>query len=408
MKPPLNVSELDALIEVSRTVNAHLDLDKVLKAVMAVTGKVMRVEASSLVLIDEETDDLIFHVAQGDKAQAVSQIRMQQNTGVVGWVIEHGEPVVLNDVTKDDRFSGVIDKATGFKTRSILCVPMTGMNGNFGAIEVLNRSDNQDFTDQDVRLCEAIAAQAAIAIENATLHKKIIQAERLAVVGQTVAGMAHCIKNVLNGIQGGAYMVDTGLNKENSTTVARGWEIVRKNSGFLQNLVHDMLTYSKERKPEYEPTDMNELAESMCQLLEQKAAEKGVAITFTGASDMGMMVVDPMGIRRALLNLISNAVDACEKEVEGKVEVNVATASDDTFTVTVSDSGCGMSEDDTKHLFEPFFSTKGSKGTGLGLPVTHKIIKEHDGHIEVDSAVGKGTSFAVILPVREVANHTNK
>ncbi|GAF72183.1 unnamed protein product, partial [marine sediment metagenome] len=108
MASSLNTTELSALIEVSRTVNAHLDLDDVLESVMSVTTEVMQVEASSLVLVDDDTGDLLFHVARGEHAQAVKPIRMKRGEGVVGWVVETGKSVIVNDVTKDERFCGKV------------------------------------------------------------------------------------------------------------------------------------------------------------------------------------------------------------------------------------------------------------------------------------------------------------
>jgi len=400
MPGSLNTEELNALIQVSKTVNAHLDLDTVLESVMSVTTEVMQAEASSLILVDDETGDLLFHVARGQQADAVKPIRMKPGTGIVGWVVESGKPAIVNDVANDPRFYGKVDEESGFKTKAILCVPLATKNRLWGAIEVINSLDGRDFDEQDLLLCEAIAAQAAIAIENAILHRDMLKTERLAAIGHTIAGLAHCIKNVLNGLQGGSYMVDVGLRKDDRNTLSRGWEIVRKNSSFMQELVLDMLTYSKDRRPEYELADLNELVQAVCDLMEQKAKEKGVTVAWTPDSRADEVQLDPKGIRRCLLNLVSNAVDACDGVPAGRVDVVTEVTDGQTVCVRISDNGCGISAEDKEKLFQMFFSTKGSKGTGLGLPVTHKIITEHQGTIAVDSEVGEGTTFAITLPLR--------
>jgi signal transduction histidine kinase len=400
MAASLDTEELNALIQVSKTVNAHLDLDAVLESVMSVTTEVMQVEASCLVLVDDETGDLLFHVAQGAKAEAVKPIRMKPGEGIVGWVVESGKPAIVNDVATDPRFYGKVDEDSGFVTKAILCVPLATKDRLWGAIEVINKLDGGDFDQRDLELCEAVAAQAAVAIENAVLHADIVKTERLAAIGHTIAGLAHCIKNVLHGIQGGSYMVDLGLRKDDPKTLSRGWEIVRKNNVFMQELVLDMLTYSKERQPECVPADLNELIEGICDLMAQKAAQRGVTIVWTRNPDLSEVVLDPKGIRRCLLNLVSNAVDACDELDDGRVEVVTETPDNGTFRIKVSDSGCGISDEDKEKLFQVFFSTKGSKGTGLGLPVTHKIITEHAGQIAVDSGVGEGTTFTITLPLR--------
>lgn len=401
MPPELGTEELAALIEVSKTINGHLKLNAVLESVMAVTAKVMHAEASSLVLKDEESGDLLFHVAHGEKAGAVKPIRMKEGQGIVGWVVQKGEPVIVNDVANDPRFYCSVDKESGFETRAILCVPMMSGESAWGAIEVLNPLRGDEFDEADLALCEAIAAQAAIAIENARLHKRIVQTERLAAVGETVAGMAHCIKNVLNGIQGGSFMVDSGLQKEDPSRTQKGWEIVSKNNLFLKDLVMDMLTYSKEREPEYEECDVNELVESVCTLMGAKAREQETEVVCTTAPDLGPVVVDPTGIRRCLMNLVSNAADACEDVERGAVQVTVEQKSGDGLRISVGDNGCGIEEEDRARLFKMFFSTKGSKGTGLGLPVTYKIIEEHGGTLTVESTVGEGTTFIIDLPLQK-------
>ena len=401
MPAGLNATELQALIEVGKTVNAHLDLDTVLESVMAVTTEVMQVEASSLVLVDEDTGDLEFHVAHGEKAMSVKPLRMAAGEGIVGWAIQSGQPVIVNDVAHDERFFKQIDDTSGFETRAVLCVPLATENRLWGAIEVLNKRSGRGFDEHDRLLCEAIASQAAIAIEVAMLHKRIVSAERLAVVGQTIAGLAHCIKNVLNGIQGGAYMVDLALGKDDRAMLSKGWGMVKRNNQFMQELVLDMLTYSKERSPEYQSVAVDGIIRAVCELMAEKSRERGVALAWTPNDALGEALVDPKGIRRCLLNLISNAVDACDGREGGRVEVCTEIGGPETFRIRVSDNGAGIREEDRKNLFRVFFSTKGSKGTGLGLAVTHKIITEHKGSLTVDSEIGKGTTFTITLPLRK-------
>ena len=393
--------ELDALIQISNIINTQLDLDNVLESIMLVTTATMEVEASSLFLIDEETDELIFHVAYGQEASKIKSMRMNKSEGIVGSVIESGNAEIVNDVTKDARFFKEIDQQSGFVTRSILCVPLKTTDRLLGAIQVLNKLGGGGFSNQDLILCNAIAGLSAIAIENAMLHKQIVITERLAAIGETITGLAHCIRNVLNGIQGGSYMIDLGFRKDDSAKVMKGWDIVRRNNTFLQDLVLDMLTYSKDREPEYELVDINDLISSVTDLMEMKAKEKNVFVSWTENTSLRKIVLDPKGIQRCLLNLISNAIDACAQKKEGHVEISTDKISRHMFYICVADNGCGISEENRSKLFQMFYSTKGSKGTGLGLAVTKKIIAEHGGEIEVESEVEKGTRFLVKLPLRE-------
>ncbi len=394
----IDTAQSDALLKIIRTINSHLNLDKVLESVMDVTTQAMHVEASSLVLIDEETNDLLFHVTEGEKAKIIKKIRMKAGEGIVGWVIKEEKAVLVNDVSKDKRFYKAADKKSGFITKSILCVPMCTADKCLGAIEVINKMDGKDFDDADRIFLEAISSQAAIAIENAKLHDRIVKNERLAAIGQTVSGLAHCIKNILNGVQGGSYILDLGLKKENLSNVGKGWGIVKKNNEFIKELVLDMLSYSKEREPEYGTVDVNELVKSVCELMEQKGKEKNVSMQFLPEESLNEVEIDAKGVKRCVLNLISNAIDACEEVDKCNVEVSVQNTRGKIFRIHVADSGVGMSPETQTKLFQVFFSTKGSKGTGLGLAVSYKIIKEHGGNISVDSEKGKGTKFTITLP----------
>ena len=399
MGTALTNQELNALIEVGRSITSHLDLDSVLESVMTVTTEVLGVEASSLVLVDDETGDLLFHVTQGEKAEAIDPIRLKPGEGIVGWVIERGEPAIVNDVASDSRFLAWTDEKSGFETRQILCAPIATKNRLWGAVEVINTRDGSAFDEHDLSLCETIAGHAAVAIENATLHRRLVEVERLAAVGQTMAGLAHCVKNVLQGIKGGSYVLDLGLRDDNRDTLTKGWDIVKRNAVFMEDLVLDMLTYAKEREPEYEMCDINRLAQEVCETMTRKAEGAGVALDFDGCVDMGEIAFDPKGIRRCLMNLVSNAVDACEAG-DGRVTVRTCVR-DDVLCVEIGDNGCGIGETAKDKLFKEFYSTKGSKGTGLGLAVTHKIIAEHGGAIKVDSEEGQGTAFTINLPLRK-------
>lgn len=237
------------------------------------------------------------------------------------------------------------------------------------------------------------------------LQREKEQAERMAAIGQTVAGLAHYIKNILNGLKGGAYVINSAMRKNDTELIGNGWRMVEKNIDQITNIVMDMLVYSKERKPQYQPVDPNELVMDVLELMKERAEVSGVSIAHHLDPGLEKVSMERTGIHRCLLNLISNAIDACTLEgiIEGSGVVTVKTDRLQGWAVRfqVIDNGTGMDEDTQKKLFTGFFSTKGYKGTGLGLPVTEKIVKEHDGELSFMSEVGKGTTFALLLPDKE-------
>jgi len=308
MQSSLKNSELQTLIGISKTINSKaLDLNGILECVMAAATETLSADASSLVLIDSKTGELIFYVAQGTTANAMKTIRMQPGEGIVGWVIANGETAVVNDVTSDERFHLGVDQDTGFNTRSILCVPLRTSKKLWGAIEIINKTGKNGFTENDIMLCEAIANQAAIAIENATLHQQLLKQERLAAIGETLAGLAHCIKNILCIIKNGSFIVEQNLKPEKLDTLIQGWEIVQRNNVFMEELVLDMLTFSKERQPSYRQLDINRLISNVTAMVIQRAQAKGVTLDLDLCPDNNTISADPTAVSRCLINLVGNA-----------------------------------------------------------------------------------------------------
>ena len=234
------------------------------------------------------------------------------------------------------------------------------------------------------------------------LQQELINSERLAAIGQTVAGLAHCIKNIVTALEGGIYVVNKALKKGDMGKLDTGWDMVERNVCKISGLVLDLLSYSKQRQPEYENFSPNVIAEEVCDLMDFQAKAAGIEIIRDLDPTMDEISLDPKGIHRSLLNLVSNAIDACISEEDGGkglvVRVTTKRENDDTVTFQVEDNGCGMDEAVRKRLFSSFFSTKGSKGTGLGLLVSQKIVQEHGGTIYVDSQPGKGSTFTIRLP----------
>jgi signal transduction histidine kinase len=326
-------------------------------------------------------------------------MRIAGDKGVVGWVVQNGIPATVNDAATDERFNSEVDQATDFSTRSILCVPLRVNDEVIGALEVVNKKSSRGFSERDMALAEAIASQAAEALQRARLVDENMRKQRLAAIGETVAGLAHCIRNILNGLKGGAYMVNSGLKNNTKDHLERGWDMVQRNIEHVSDLALGMLDYSKDRAPVLEQADANELLEEIVRLTEEKARSRGVSLALEAGSDVVPFRFDAQSVRRCVMNLVSNAIDACE-EKKGRVTLRTRVPDERWVELSVTDNGCGMSPETKNKLFTSFFSTKGSKGTGLGLPVTRKILREHGGDLLVESEQGRGSTFTCRLPFR--------
>jgi histidine kinase len=236
------------------------------------------------------------------------------------------------------------------------------------------------------------------------LEREKADADRLAVVGQTVAGLAHGIKNVLQGLEGGVFVMETAIEDKDDQLLDRGWQMITRNIGRISELVHDLLTYSKARSPKYEKIDPNALAEEVCALFDLRAKEHSIDLVRDLDPDVESFFADQRGIYTALTNLVSNAIDAFDNvEADARREIVVRTRSAPEWAVVfqVADTGQGMDEETQRKIFSSFFSTKGSKGTGLGLLVTSKMVQEHGGEISFESEPGVGSTFSISLPAGE-------
>jgi signal transduction histidine kinase len=232
--------------------------------------------------------------------------------------------------------------------------------------------------------------------------RKLVEAERLAAVGQTVAGLAHAIKNITGGLTGGMYVLEKGIDLENKTYLSQGWQMIKGNVQKIKGMAGDLLNYAKERQPEYQLCDPNVPAGEVCDLMLSRAMDMGVTLKIDRARNLPEAWFDPEGIHRVLLNLVTNAIDACTDIscASRTREVILRTLKPQGWAVEyqVTDNGCGMDEETKSKVFHVFFSTKGSRGTGLGLMIAKKIVDEHEGVIDLSSEKGSGTVFMVRLP----------
>ncbi|MCE5336096.1 MAG: response regulator [Desulfobacteraceae bacterium] len=246
-------------------------------------------------------------------------------------------------------------------------------------------------------------------LEQLVLEKsqRLIETERLAAIGQTVATLAHAIKNIIGGLNGGIFVVEKGMELGSQKYLTQGWAMVKGNVEKIKNLALDLLNYSKEREPEYRRINPNRVASDLHLLMQERARECGINLTVRLDERIKEISLDPDAIHCCLLNLLGNAFDAClDVENSGnpkEVVLSTALIEGGGVEYRVIDSGCGLSEEIKEKIFKAFFSTKGTRGTGLGLMIVQKIVLEHGGEVSVFSEKGKGATFAVRLPAGDIA-----
>jgi signal transduction histidine kinase/pSer/pThr/pTyr-binding forkhead associated (FHA) protein len=398
-------SNLQVMYRTALAVSHTLDIDELLGRILQLVFEWVEADRGCIMLLDPDTRELTTKARRDRRAGDTGTMAISRT--ILDYVLERAEGVLTSDAQDDDRFaSGNSVVRTG--VREAICVPLRGRYGTVGVIYVdtmvplVESLDRRRFSDDHLKLMIAIGHQAALAVEDTTYYSAMVQSERLAAVGQTIATLSHHIKNILQGIRGGSYIVEMGLENEDVGVVEKGWEIVRRNQDKISSLVMDMLSFSKEREPDPLPSDLVALVDDVVETVRQRAEELGAVIQWERPSDLPRLLFDPVGMSRAVLNVVTNALDAVEGRPAAAVTI---TARADTEAglarITVSDNGAGMPPETLAEIFTLFVSTKGARGTGLGLTVSRKILREHGGDIRATSRPGEGSSFVLEFPLRQ-------
>ncbi len=236
------------------------------------------------------------------------------------------------------------------------------------------------------------------------LQRELVQSQKLAAIGQAVTGIQHAIKNMLNALTGGAYLVRNGMEKDKQEQIKEGWAMVEEGIERIGSLSRNMLNYAKDWKLDLQSVDLEELVADVCELNRQVATERGIALRHVPCDGLPAVLCDPSLVHMAVTDIVVNAIDACDSKEYGpdenaEVKVRNSLTEGGIFAeIEVCDNGPGMTEETKRNIFTPFFSTKKTQGTGLGLAVTARIIKTHEGEIYVDSEPDNGTAFRIYIP----------
>ena len=310
-------SNLQVMYRTALAVSRTMDIDQLLQRILELIFEWVEADRGCVMLVNPETKKLEPQVRRTRNNGETERITISKT--ILDYVVERNEGVLTSDARQDDRFSPAAS-IVRLGVREAICVPMQGRYNVVGAIyidtsmspqQMLDRGgQTRKFTEDHLKLMIAIGHQAALAVEDTRYYSAMVQAERLAAIGQTIATLSHHIKNILQGIRGGSYLIEMGLKEHDESIVGKGWRIVEKNQEKISNLVMDMLTFSKEREPDLISANYNTVVADVVELMQVRAQEFEVELRWQPAETMPDLVFDPEGIHRAVLNIVTNAIDA--------------------------------------------------------------------------------------------------
>jgi signal transduction histidine kinase len=385
------VKRLERLLEISLELSSTLHLQDLLSKIVHLATELTNTEASSILLLDRKTKTLYFEAATGVRVDSIQKIPVPLEGSIAGRIVQEGRPLIVEDVRTDPNFYGVVDTLTHFQTRSILGVPLKVKNTIIGVLEVLNKKGGEPFDEEDVKLLEILAAQAAVAIENARLFQQ----------SDLISDLVHELRTPLTSIIGYTkLMLDHELEP---ATERRFLETIHREATRLSGLINDFLDLvrleSGRVKITKKPVQIRQLLEECIAIMRPQAEPRKIKIKLSIPPGPSYIPADEDRLRRVILNLLSNAIKF--NRDEGLVEVKVELEGKE-VRISVSDTGIGILPEELPYIFEKFYRGRAEEevsGSGLGLSIAKQIVEAHGGRIWVESTPGQGSTFTFTLPL---------
>jgi signal transduction histidine kinase len=348
-------------------------------------------DRGTLYLVDGARKELWSKVLQGTD---LVEIRLPFGKGLAGHVAQTGESIIIPDAYDDPRFNPAIDKRTGYRTRTVLCMPLKDREGRtIGVLQLLNKASGFDRDDEE--FIDALSAQAAVAIDHARMAGEMVQNERLSAVGRMASSMIHDFKSPMGTLRLSAETLKLKARDEESRELAE--EIVRQADRFL-GMAREILDFTRGGGAlNVQDVDLGAMMDEFLRFV-GKGLERSQVLLESDLRFRGLVRMDPDKMRRVFDNIVSNAGDAMPRG--GTLRVGTAVA-DGRVRIEFADTGGGIPEEVKRRLGEPFFTHGKKHGTGLGMAMVKKVVDEHGGAVEVESEPGTGTTVRVTLPMRQ-------
>lgn len=399
------VRQLERLLEVSRNLSATLDLELLLLLVIDVATELTTSQASSILLYDKKSRKLQFVASQGSHRESLKQIHVPLEKSVAGRVFKHGRPLIIQEAAGDPRIFRGVDQAVGFETRSLLAVPLIFREETIGVLEAVNKLNDQMYNDEDMKVLEILATQAAIAIQNARFmedsrraYQELADLDRMKT--DFIAIASHELRTPLGLILGHSTFMREMVDDELKPQL----DVIVRSATRLKDIIEDVSKIdtfesgaSRVRKGQI---NVKRMVRDVLAAYESTAEEKGIALTSNLPSGELVVEGEVDKIKTVLNNLVKNSLTFTD---EGGHVMITAEDAGEWVSISVIDNGIGIPEDERERIFDRFYQveshmTRKHGGMGLGLSVAKMMVELHGGSIDVQSVVGEGSKFTVNLP----------
>jgi two-component sensor histidine kinase len=394
------ISQVESLMAVHERLRSRFDLKETIREITRQAREVTHARRCMVLLLKGEPPALHGEFdLRGKPTKVVIQV---DESSATGYAALHNQIINLRDIYRGSDLSGLpvfnpdFDRQYQCRTDSLIVVPVQDSTGEvIGVITAANAAKGY-FSEDDEWFMENYATDLALALEKEKFLRQSVSVLRLAAVGETIAALSHCIKNIAQALRTGSSVIKKAIHTKNIENIKSAWEILDRHIERLADLSMDVLAYDPAVKKYSDNGSVHELVDHVIGLFREEARARAVQLTCKKAKDVDPAKFDPLGIYRCLVNLVSNALDACPLS-GGKVHVFTERVDEKEFVIGVTDNGHGMDADTKERLFELFQTSKHGHGTGLGLATVGSIVKRHHGRVEIDSKAGQGSTFRLFI-----------
>ena len=409
-EPIYSRADLKNLVQLSSLINSSLETEEALNNALMSVEQSLNAEVSSIFEVDQVKGELFIRLARGPGSDKIKNLRLKIGEGIAGWVAQTEKPLICPDPYADPRFSRYFDAASGFRTRSILCVPLKSRDRLMGVAEVINKKEAQGFTEEDLEVLIMLGNMIGPALENAKLfgrlkeklsltreelkvvEDKLLQTERLAALGKLSQGVAHEVRNPVMIIGGFARRLQKRLPL--TDPAQEMIDPILHELHRLEQMVAEIEAFTVLLEPDIKPRDLARVVDQVLAARAGALAPQQIVIERRIPPDLPRIPLDERLMGQALGHLIDNAVEAMPNG--GRLALTV-TPEPKGLRLAVQDTGIGISPEDLPYVFDPFFSSKPG-GTGMGLTKVYQVISDHRGEIHINSVPGQGTEVDIWLP----------